>query len=177
MDKIRKTDTKEVVRFKKWLSPEEESPLLSVFNYEKDRVFLKKLIKGVKHIAFIKSIIKFLAAHKDSEVPQIIFDFSRHRYTKGYRSSLLLLLEKYDYTPYIYDILDLFVKDSYNTTWYAYDLLIKYLRKIDIHDLEKISKIISIHIKKEKDEDKKEYHELFLKKVNAEIKKRVKQNL
>lgn len=177
MDKIRKTNTKEVKGFKKWLSPKEENCLLNIFDFQRDSIFLKKMLKSIKHIAFIKSIIKFLAMHKDSEVPQLIFEFTRHRFTRGYRSSLLLLLDDYDCISYIYDILDLFLKDSYNTTWYAYDLLVKYLRKMNIEDLKKISFLISNHIKKEKDRDKKEYHELFLKKVNAELKRQLKQSI
>lgn len=175
MEKLRKTNTSEVKRFKKWLNPEKESSLIDIFIYEKDSVFLKDMLKKIRHVAFIKAIIKFLAAHNDSEVPELILNFSRKKYSKGYRSSLLLLLEKYDCTLYIYDILELFLKDSYNTTWYAYDILVKYLKKINLKDLKKISSILNIHINKEKDIEKREYHELFLKKVDNQIKKITKE--
>ncbi len=66
------------------------------------------------------------------------------------------------------------LKDSNNTTWYSYDILIKYLKKIKIKRLNEASILISSHILKEKETDKNEYHELLLKKIQLEIKKRSK---
>ena len=103
----------------------------------------------------------------------MIIDFSKRRFTKGYRSSLLLLQEKYDCTLYIYDILNLFLNDSYNTTWYCYDILIKVIKKTGNDDLIKTSQLLTTHLTKEKETEKRQYHNLLLKKVNSEIKERV----
>ena len=172
MGKIRKTNTKEVSRFKQLLKPKEENRLLGIFIYENDHLFLKKLLKSIKHIAFIKSIISFLAEHKDNDVPRLIFEFTNRKYTKGYRSSLFLILEKYDCSFYIYELLNLFLKDSYNTTWYTYDILVKYLKKIEVGKLKKILILISNHIPKEKEINKRKYQEFLLKKINLEIQKK-----
>ena len=82
MAKIRKTDNTEVKRFKQWLNPKKENNLGLIFNYEDDCAFLKNLLKKIRHIAFIKSIIKFLADHNDDEVPSLIFDFISKGYSK-----------------------------------------------------------------------------------------------
>ncbi|MBP6334228.1 MAG: hypothetical protein KA444_02060 [Bacteroidia bacterium] len=171
---IRKSKTKELKGFKNWLNPPEYNCLHDIFIYETDGVFLKKLVKRIKHIAFQKAIIKFLAEHNDKDVPKLIFEFTSRGYTKGYRSSLLLILEKYDCSKHFREILSLFLKDSNNTTWYSYDILIKYLKKIKIKRLNEASILISSHILKEKETDKNEYHELLLKKIQLEIKKRSK---
>ena len=177
MAKIRKTDNTEVKRFKQWLNPKKENNLGLIFNYEDDCAFLKNLLKKIRHIAFIKSIIKFLADHNDDEVPSLIFDFISKGYSKGYRSSLLLILEKYDCSLYTYQILELFLEDSHNTTWYAYDILVKNLKNTDIENLKKISILINNHIPTEKNLEKKEYHELLIGKVNSKIKKSLKLNI
>jgi hypothetical protein len=177
MEKIRKTNTKEIKEFKKWLIAENGYRFIDIFNYENDRIFLKNLLKEIKHIAFIKEIIKFLAVNKDEDVPGIIFQFSRKKFTLGYRSSLLVLLEKYNCEDYFFDLLKLFLKDSYNTTWFAFDILVKYIKKINDFDLQSTSVVLKQHIKIEKDMDKKEYHELFLKKIENEIKRRLNTKL
>jgi hypothetical protein len=151
-----------------------DNNLIGLFKYDRDKILLKSLIKKLKHIPFIKEIIDFLALNGDEDVPKLIFNFTSQRFTKGYRSSLILLLDKYDCIEYIYELLYLFLLDSYNTTWYCYDVLIKYLKKLDYEDLNKFSYLITTHIIKERDKDKKQYHEMLLKKINAEIKRRKK---
>ena len=172
MREIKRTNSKEIKRFKKWLVADSDCRLIDVFNYENDRGFLKKLLKEIRHITFIKEIVKFLAENNDEDVPEIIFEFSQKTYSVGYRSSLLLLLEKYNCEDYFFDLLKLFLKDSYNTTWYAFDILVKYIKKINDFDLQKTLVVLKKHIKIEKDLDKKEYHEMFLKRIENEIKRR-----
>ena len=52
MGKIGKTTTKEIKEFKKWLIAENGCRFIDIFNYENDRIFLKNLLKEIKHIAF-----------------------------------------------------------------------------------------------------------------------------
>lgn len=146
--------------------------LIGLFIYDRDKYFLKSLIKKINHVPFIKEVINFLALHNDPGVPKLIFDFTRHKYSKGYRSSLILLLDNYDSIEYIYKLLFLFLNDSYNTTWYCYDIIIKYLKKINLKDLNKLSNLITKHILIENDKDKIDYHKLLLTKIKAEIKLR-----
>ncbi len=172
MSKIRKINTKELKAFKQWLNPEKVNRLHDIFSYEWDSMFLKKLLKSTKHISFQKAIIKFLAEHNDKDVPKLIFEFAGRSYTKGYRSSLILILEKYDCSKHFQEILNLFLKDSYITTWYSYDILIKHLKKIRIKELNEALLLISTIILKEKDSDKREYQEMLLKKIPLEIRER-----
>lgn len=143
-----------------------------ILDYPEDKVIILKMVRTLNHITLIKSLLKYLHKKKDKDLPMLVIEFCHRRFTKGYRASVIRLLEKYDCRNYLYDILNLFLKDSYNVSWYSYDVLVKYIARMEYFDLEKFSKLISQHVKKEKCADKKEYHELLLKKINLEIKKR-----
>jgi hypothetical protein len=153
-----------------------ELNLERILIYPDDKTVIWKMVRTLKHIALIKALLKYLNKNKDEGLPILIIEFCHRRCTKGYRASVILLLEKYDCKNYLYDILTLFLRDSFNVTWYTYDILIKYIVRIGNDDLEKFSALITEHLINEKCKEKKEYHELFLKKVNAEIKKREKQS-
>lgn len=146
--------------------------LENIFNYRQDRSLLIKLARSTKHVAFKKQIIMFLSDHNDKEVPELVFEFTSKKYTKGYRASVLLLLEKYDCCCYFDHLLKLFLKDSFNCTWYCYDILKKYLIRLKVEDLKRISDQIASHLKREKEKDKIQYHELLLKQILSELKKR-----
>lgn len=117
-----------------------------------------------------------MAFNKDKDVPRLILEFAGKKHTKGYRSSLLYLLSKYDCSNIKNELLELFLKDSFNTTFYLYDILVDNIKKYDIKDLINLSSKLVLHISIEKDGDKLEYQYLLLKKVNRKINKINKNN-
>lgn len=148
-----------------------KSILSELFEYPNDRKLIIKLFELSKHVVFQKEIIKFLDEHKDNLVPKLIFKYCSFSHTKGYRASLILLLNKYNFDDYLFDLLKLFLNDSYNSTWYSYDILKNKIKKLDSRRLLRIKGKMEMHIKTEKDLDKKNFHLLLLKKVDSTLKK------
>jgi len=153
-----------------------ELNLEKILVYPNDKTVIYKMVRTLNHITLIKALLKYLHKNKDEGLPILVIEFCHRKFTKGYRASVIRLLEKYDCQNYLYEILSLFLRDSFNVSWYAYDVLVKYIVRMENGDLEKFSTLITEHLINKKSKEKKEYHELFLKKVNAEIKKRAKQS-
>jgi len=149
--------------------------LSEIFDYEQDKPLLIELLHSVKHVAFAKSIIKFLAENDDKNVPDLIIEFCKKKYSEGSRASLLLLLDKYDCTNHLQQVFSLFLNDTYNTTWYCYDILKKYLKVMSDFDLDEYYSRIKIHLLAEVDVEKSKFHELLLRNINTEREKRIRQ--
>lgn len=166
MEKIKQT------RLRKIKGKKPENYLIPLFIYKDDSIVLKKLLKKTEHIPFIKEIIHFLFIHYDDDIPEIVIWFTNKKFSTGYRASVLRYLEYYDCSNYLSSILKLFLYDSYNVTWYCFDILLKYLKGMNIGELEKFELKIKRHIINEPKFQKKEYHNLLLVKIRKEINKK-----
>lgn len=140
-----------------------------IFRYPEDTTEVKRIILFSKHIALIKTLLKFLEKNKDKDVPKIVFGLVNQKFTQGFRASLILLCEEYNCKKYFNSLIKLVLYDTYNTALYSNDILVKYLPQLKPQDLNRIYKKIEKHIIVEKIKEKKSLQKKLLATIKNEI--------